>query len=310
MESSPPPKSLIVSFFLLLLLLSWGAPADATPRITSITPSCAVPSDQTLLTGTGFGAQNVTVTVNGVPATVVSATGARVTFVVPTGVPSGIAVVKAANPGQQGGTIALRIKGPEVCGNTIDEDCDGQLNDPDVCTPVNHAPTAHAGPDQTVPVGSLVTLDGSGSSDPDGNPLSFQWTLSARPNESLTSLTNATTVAPSFTVDTTGTYHIQLQVSDGHLSSTTDLVIVSTLNSAPVADAGSDQTGQVGNTLLLTGAGSTDIDGDPLTYQWSLLAAPAESTALLVSPTSVTPSLRNHKTINYRICVAGRGKIS
>lgn len=173
---------------------------------------------------------------------------------------SGIAVVSAANPGGQGGTIALHIKGPEVCNNTIDEDCDGHLNDPDVCsTPVNRLPTANAGADQTVSVGTLVTLNGSASSDPDGDPLSFQGSFVARSAGSTATLTSATTVSPAFTVDAPGEYRLRLVVSDGQLSSTADLVIVSTLNSAPVANAGPDQTGQVGNTLLLNGAGSTGL---------------------------------------------------
>ena len=51
-------------------------------------------------------------------------------------------------------------------------------------TPVNSAPTANAGPDQTAPVGALVTLDGTGSTDPDGNTLSYSWAFDSLPSGS------------------------------------------------------------------------------------------------------------------------------
>lgn len=47
--------------------------------------------------------------------------------------------------------------------------------------PVNQPPTAQAGPDQSVQAGTGVTLNGSSSSDPDSNPLTYQWTLTTAP---------------------------------------------------------------------------------------------------------------------------------
>src|SRR6185369_17757542 len=46
-----------------------------------------------------------------------------------------------------------------------------------VVTVLNGAPAANAGPDQTAYVTHVVMLDGSASTDPDGDALSFQWTL-------------------------------------------------------------------------------------------------------------------------------------
>ena len=99
-----------------------------------------------------------------------------------------VSVAKAVNPGGQTGSIALRIQGPEICGNGTDDDCDGIVDNPQLCAHVNHPPVANAGPDVTAPVGTTVELDGTRSSDPDGDPLTFQWTLVAQPSGSVAGL--------------------------------------------------------------------------------------------------------------------------
>ncbi len=154
----------------------------------------------------------------------------------------------------------------------------------------NSAPVADAGADQTALVGDTVTLDGSGSSDVDGNALSFQWSLISAPVGSTATLSDATTIAPSFTVDVFGDYVAQLIVNDGSLDSLADTVTISTENSPPVADAGADQTALVGDTVSLDGSGSSDVDGNALSFQWSLISAPVGSTATLSDATTIAPS--------------------
>ena len=79
-------------------------------------------------------------------------------------------------------------------------------------------PDADAGEDQVVATGETVFLDGSGSSDPNDDALTFGWTLIEKPEGSTASLTDADTATPSFVADLAGEYEVMLVVSDGTLS--------------------------------------------------------------------------------------------
>jgi hypothetical protein len=84
----------------------------------------------------------------------------------------------------------------------------------------NMQPVAIAGEDQTVLQGSLVTLDGSGSFDPDSNdPLTFEWDLTNKPLGSTAVLNDPNSAQPSFTADLAGQYEVKLTVNDGLLDS-------------------------------------------------------------------------------------------
>ena len=156
---------------------------------------------------------------------------------------------------------------------------------------LNSPPVAAAGPDQTVHAGTVVTLNGSGSFDVDGNPLSYQWSLPTRPTESAAALDNPNVVAPSFIADWPGAYIGELVVNDGFADSAPDSVVITTENSRPVADAGADQTGFVGDTISLDGNNSSDADNDPLSYLWALTALPEGSAAALTDATSAIAGL-------------------
>jgi hypothetical protein len=95
----------------------------------------------------------------------------------------------------------------------------------------NQAPTANAGAAATVMAGSTVTLDGSGSSDPNGDPITYQWTQTSGPAVTLSSATaqKPTFTAPSVAATTTLTF--SLVVSDGSLQSASSSVTV-TVNPA------------------------------------------------------------------------------
>jgi hypothetical protein len=166
-------------------------------------------------------------------------------------------------------------------------------------TTQNSRPVANAGPAQTVFVGTTVTLDGSASSDVDGDPLTFRWALSTTPVESLTTLSDRTAVRPTFVLDKAGTYVAQLIVNDGPLDSLPATVTIATQNSRPVATAGPAQTVFVGTTVTLDGSASRDVDGDSLTFRWALITAPTGSTATLSDPTAVHPTFVVDKAGTY-----------
>jgi len=154
----------------------------------------------------------------------------------------------------------------------------------------NRPPVADAGPDQTRLVGDTVTLDGSGSSDADGDPLTFVWGFLTKPQGSVATLDDPGVPRPRFTIDAFGQYDVQLVVNDGGTDSAPDVVTISAISTPPVAEAGPDQTGRVGDVITLDGSGSSDVDGDPLTFAWAFLSFPEGSTAALDDPASVRPS--------------------
>jgi hypothetical protein len=97
----------------------------------------------------------------------------------------------------------------------------------------NTAPVANAGPDQSVIIGDQVTLDGSGSSDADGDPLSYAWSFQTLAPGSSATLSGANTAHPTFTADVTGQFTLRLVVNDGHVDSNAVMVNV-TVNPIPV----------------------------------------------------------------------------
>ena len=166
---------------------------------------------------------------------------------------------------------------------------------------VEHIPVADAGPDQSVFVGDLVTLDASQSTDGDGDPLTYSWSLTSTPMGSSATLSDVNAINPTFSVDLPGVYTASLIVNDGTSDSTADTVVISTINVAPVANAGSDDSAFVGDTVTLDGSASNDADGDQITYSWSFSSKPANSNATLDDPTNITPSFVIDQPGSYTI---------
>jgi len=96
---------------------------------------------------------------------------------------------------------------------------------------VNHPPTADAGSDQTKAEGSIVTLDGTASQDPDGDAITYSWSQVSGPPATLS---DATSPTPSFTTPLVGpggeALTFRLTVNDGSLTSERDEVVITVQN--------------------------------------------------------------------------------
>jgi hypothetical protein len=96
----------------------------------------------------------------------------------------------------------------------------------------NARPTAEAGPDQALLTSALMQLDGALSSDPDGDAMTYEWALTAKPAGSTAQLSDPAAVNPIFTPDLSGDYLVQLIVNDLQFDSLPDTLVV-TLNPPP-----------------------------------------------------------------------------
>ncbi len=152
-----------------------------------------------------------------------------------------------------------------------------------VNSPANRAPVARAGNDQSVNAGSMVTLDGSASSDPDaGQTLSFSWTQVSGEGVILgnSNTATATFVAPP----AGGALEFRLTVTDGEGGVATDDITV-TVNTAPTADAGEDHNVAPGVIVTLDASSSSDAESPSLSFAWEQIGGPQVS---LDDPTAET----------------------
>ena len=129
---------------------------------------------------------------------------------------------------------------------------------------VNVRPEANPGGPYTGQPGMAVVFDGSGSSDPNGDVLTWSWDFGDGAMGS--------GPTPSHSYAGAGEYTVSLTVNDGELDSliatTTATIAIPPPNSAPVADPGGPYAGTHGVAVSFDGTGSSDPDGDTLTYAW------------------------------------------
>ncbi|WP_187027621.1 lamin tail domain-containing protein [Persicimonas caeni] len=122
----------------------------------------------------------------------------------------------------------------------------GQDTSDEVDAGPNHAPVADAGADITADVGTQLTLDGSNSSDPDGDALTYRWTMIAEPTGNTSALLGSDSATPRFTPSVEGDYAFELTVDDGELTSS-DSVVVRVGEGGGNDGGGGDDGGTGGN---------------------------------------------------------------
>ena len=157
----------------------------------------------------------------------------------------------------------------------------------------NLPPVAAAGADRVVVANQLVTLDATGSYDPEGLAVSYFWfqesgpTLAIDPTQPVQTFTTPTLVANtdiSFTlvvVDAAG------QLDFDPLTITV-VAPAGAANGPPIADAGPDQNANENNYVLLQGSGSFDPEGATLTTSWTQVTGPqVDLVAVSLSPSAI-----------------------
>jgi hypothetical protein len=174
---------------------------------------------------------------------------------------------------------------------------------------------ANAGADQSIDELSAVSLDGSASSDPDDDSITYAWTQTAGSTVTITNsdMAQASFDAPDVTVvNTPETLTFQLEVSDGSLTNTDNIdVTVNDVglgsNTPPTADAGADQNAAELSTVILDGRASADPDGDAITYAWLQIAGPGVtlSSASAAQPSFTSPDVTagNPQILTFQLTV-------
>lgn len=168
---------------------------------------------------------------------------------------------------------------------------DFQVPDP---VPANIAPVATAGGKQTLPVPYYTaTIKGSGSTDPDGSIVAYQWYVEEGANLPALDGVNSPDLKVAKMVQGNYRYRVTVTDNQGARSSSTAEVVITgaaVVNKNPVANAGTTKQLTLPlNSVQLSGAGSSDPDGSIAAYEWSQESGPF--TAMITNPTAVNPTV-------------------
>ena len=160
--------------------------------------------------------------------------------------------------------------------------------------PVNQPPVVNAGPDQTITLPSSASLSGTATDDGLPNPpgtLTTTWTKVSGPGT--VTFGNAGARATTAAFSAAGSYVLRLTASDSVLSASDDVAITvnTQVNTAPVVNAGPDQTITLPSTASLSGTVTDDGLPNPpgtVTTTWTKVSGPGTVTFASVSARATT----------------------
>lgn len=182
------------------------------------------------------------------------------------------ATIPAPTAGMVGGPIRFTVAATD--GDESSETASSVTRTINVREP-NDPPVADAGADRSVTSGEATVLNGTASSDPNGDRLAFRWRQIDGPSVELRNVSAArpTLVAPD--IDTETTVTLELTVTDSRNATASDTVAITIrpTNDPPTARLGANATTiTAGDTIRLDASSSSDPNSDPLTYRWSVVS--------------------------------------
>ena len=170
----------------------------------------------------------------------------------------------------------------------------------------NDAPIADAGSNAIVQEGNVITLNGGGSSDPEGVGLTYTWVQTAGP---AVDLDDANSRSPSFTAPeqvNNSVVRFELTVSDGVTTSTDEVqVAIRADNDAPTVDAGNNRVVLHNSKVQLSATGQ-DPEGARLTYTWAQVGGPSVelSDSGVPDPTFTAPLAPDGAVLQFLVGVS------
>jgi chitinase len=169
----------------------------------------------------------------------------------------------------------------------------------------NTAPVADAGIDRSAAINTEANLDGSNSSDADGDPLTYMWSIVSKPDGSTTTLTDASAVDPLFIPDKAGTYVFSLIVNDGHENSEADTITIivnsdySDFNMLQFRVVDAEYSEEMEKIIMISSGPNKLHIYDPVTHTDSTVALPLTPTCVSVGPDGTHAAVGYNAWVSY-----------